>query len=71
MIDGVEELVSLPVVFVVAVLAAAGGLAMAENIDPANDGSKYAWAENLVWVNARWQRRDTQRPGVVSFLKKY
>ena len=41
------------VVFVVAVLAATGGFAMAENIDPANDGSKYAWAENLGWVNAR------------------
>jgi hypothetical protein len=27
--------------------------ALAENIDPANDGSKYAYAENAGWVNAR------------------
>jgi len=31
----------------------AGGLAFAENIDPGNDGSKYAWAENLGWINAQ------------------
>jgi len=31
----------------------AGRVAIAENIDPANDGSKYAWAENLGWVNLR------------------
>jgi hypothetical protein len=33
----------------------ARGAAFAENIDPANDGSKYAWAENLGWVNLRPQ----------------
>jgi hypothetical protein len=27
--------------------------ALAENIDPDNDGSKYAWSENLGWLNAR------------------
>lgn len=26
--------------------------AVAENIDPANDGSQYAWAENVGWMNA-------------------
>jgi len=31
----------------------AGGVAIAENIDPAHDGSKYAWAENLGWINAQ------------------
>ena len=31
----------------------AGGLAFAENINPGNDGSKYAWAENLGWINAQ------------------
>ena len=31
----------------------AGGVALAENIDPNNDGSKYAWAENLGWINLR------------------
>ena len=31
----------------------AGGMALAENIDPASDGSKYAWSENLGWINAR------------------
>ncbi len=25
----------------------------AENIDPGSDGSKYAWAENLGWINAQ------------------
>jgi len=30
-----------------------GGTAVAENIDPNNDGSKYAWSENLGWLNAR------------------
>jgi hypothetical protein len=25
----------------------------AENVDPNNDGSKYAWSENLGWLNAR------------------
>ena len=25
----------------------------AENIDPNNDGSRYAWSENLGWLNAR------------------
>ena len=28
-----------------------GGVAFAENIDPGNDGSRYAWAENLGWIN--------------------
>lgn len=31
----------------------AGGAALAENIDPGNNGSKYAWSENLGWINAR------------------
>jgi hypothetical protein len=26
--------------------------AVAENIDPMNDGSQYAWAENVGWINA-------------------
>ena len=29
-----------------------GGAALAENIDPGGDGSRYAWAENLGWINA-------------------
>jgi hypothetical protein len=31
----------------------AGSVAIAENIDPASDGSKYAWSENLGWLNAQ------------------
>jgi len=31
----------------------AAGVALAENIDPASDGSKYAWAENVGWFNAK------------------
>jgi len=30
----------------------AGSVAIAENIDPGGDGSKYAWAENIGWINA-------------------
>ena len=40
----------------VAVIALAAGLlatgALAENIDPGNDGSQFAWAENVGWINA-------------------
>ena len=28
------------------------GAALAENIDPADDGSQWAWAENVGWINA-------------------
>jgi len=31
----------------------AASAALAENIDPNNDGSRYAWSENLGWLNAR------------------
>jgi hypothetical protein len=30
----------------------AGGVALAENIDPGGTGSQYAWAENVGWINA-------------------
>ena len=30
----------------------AGGMAAAENIDPDNDDSQHAWAENVGWINA-------------------
>ena len=29
------------------------GVVSAENIDPANDGSRFAWSENMGWLNAR------------------
>ena len=29
------------------------GVVFAENINPANDGSKFAWSENLGWINAQ------------------
>ena len=28
------------------------GIAAAENVDPTNDGSQYAWGENVGWLNA-------------------
>src|SRR5262245_38031998 len=34
-------------------ILSAAGAAQAENIDPGNNGSKYAWSENLGWLNAR------------------
>lgn len=40
---------------VLAILLFPVGVALAENIDPASDGSKYAWAENLGWINLRPQ----------------
>jgi hypothetical protein len=33
------------------VIAAFGGLVFAENIDPYEDGSQYAWGENVGWFN--------------------
>jgi hypothetical protein len=30
----------------------APGIGLCENIDPASDGSQYAWAENVGWLNA-------------------
>ena len=36
-----------------AVLLAAIPLPRAENVNPANDGSKYAYAENAGWINAQ------------------
>jgi len=32
-------------------IGAAAGLVWAENIDPYNDGSQYAWGENVGWIN--------------------
>jgi len=40
----------LPIV--VALALAVTGFAAAENIDPVNDGSQYAWGENVGWLNA-------------------
>ncbi len=37
----------------VLLLPLAGEAAFAENIDPDNDGSKFAWSENLGWINAQ------------------
>ena len=37
----------------VIVIPLAPGAALAENINPSGDGSKYAWAENLGWINAQ------------------
>jgi hypothetical protein len=40
---------ALPLVGLLALLS---GPALAENVDPAEDGSQYAWAENTGWINA-------------------
>lgn len=42
-----------PLAFVVLLLLASAAPARAENTDPNNDGSKYAWAENAGWINSR------------------
>jgi len=39
------------------------GATFAENIDPNNDGSQYAWAENVGWLNA--EPLDEGGPGVL------
>ena len=33
----------------------AEGIVLAENVDPLGDGSQYAWAENVGWLNAEPQ----------------
>ena len=33
-------------------LVVLSGIAIAENVDPSNDGSQYAYAENAGWINA-------------------
>jgi hypothetical protein len=40
-------------VWSIVLLLLANTAIFAENIDPNNDGSKYAWSENLGWLNAR------------------
>lgn len=40
-------------VLIAILIPLAPGAALAENIDPGNDGSKYAWSENLGWINAQ------------------
>jgi len=42
------------------ILALGLNSAWAENIDPANDGSQYAWGENVGWINFQ----PTSGPGV-------
>jgi len=39
-------------ILLVALLTAARAARGGENVDPANDGHQYAWAENVGWVNA-------------------
>ena len=39
------------------------GLAVAENVDPDNDDSQYAWAENAGWFSAE---QDTNEDGIES-----
>ena len=43
----------LPLAWWITLTLLAGGAALAENIDPNNDGSMFAWSENLGWINAR------------------
>ena len=40
---------AMPALVLMALLAASP--VFAENIDPANDGSQYAWGENIGWIN--------------------
>jgi hypothetical protein len=50
----------LPVVLACLALACVGGAARAENIDPDNQGQKYAYGENVGWINFK----PGQGPGV-------
>lgn len=38
-------------IFSIVILASYASTAWCENIDPNNDGSKYAWGENVGWLN--------------------
>jgi len=44
--------VVLIISLIVLVMLASGSATRAESIDPDNDGSQYAWAENVGWLNA-------------------
>ena len=35
----------------VAILLSVGTVTSAQNIDPADDGSRYGWGENIGWIN--------------------
>jgi len=43
---------AIPLAFVALALAAFAAAVFAENIDPNNDMSQYAWSENAGWINA-------------------
>ena len=45
------ELLKCALVLVAIPVLLTGGVAYGENIDPNQDGSQYAWAENLGWIN--------------------
>ena len=42
---------TLSVLLLTILLGASSTAARAQNIDPANDGSQYAWGENVGWIN--------------------
>lgn len=48
-------------VIVIIMMILGGGAVLAENIDPGNSGSKYAWGENIGWLNFK----PSQGPGVM------
>ena len=48
----VSRLYAVPLALLALTLVALGGAVLAENIDPSNDNSQFAWGENVGWLNA-------------------
>lgn len=53
---------ALPALTLAALCAAVIAIASAENIDPQNDNSQFAWGENVGWINA--EPNATGNPGM-------
>jgi len=60
---------SVSMLFVAAVALLAAAAVLAENIDPYDDGSKYAYAENAGWVNFDPNVSDTNVGATVTSTK--
>src|SRR5437016_12524251 len=43
---------AIPIAAAIGAIAAVGGVVFAETINPNNDNSKFAYAENVGWINA-------------------
>jgi hypothetical protein len=47
-----SRLIALPLALAALALSALSAAVLAENVDPGNDNSQFAWSENTGWINA-------------------